>query len=46
MKNKFITIAELRDLEKQVTLGEISYSRMVEIINEKAELYYRNKLKE
>mgnify|MGYP001578592476 FL=1 len=46
MKNKFITIAELRDLEKQVTLGEISHSRMVEIINEKAELYYRNKLKE
>jgi len=29
-----ITIALMRDLEKQVNLGEISYSRMVEILNE------------
>jgi transcriptional regulator with XRE-family HTH domain len=29
-----ITIAKMRDLEKQVLSGEISYSRMVEIINE------------
>lgn len=30
-----LTVAEMQDLEKQVSLGEISYSRMVEIINEK-----------
>jgi hypothetical protein len=30
-------VAELRNLEKQVLQGEISYSRMVEIINEKME---------
>lgn len=29
-----LTVAKLRDLEKQVGLGEISYSRMVEVINE------------
>ena len=29
-----LTVAEMRDLEKQVSKGEISYSRMVEIINE------------
>ena len=32
---RLLKIAELRDLEKQVMDGEISYSRMVEIINEK-----------
>lgn len=32
---KLLRVAEMRDLEKQVTKGEISYSRMVEIINEK-----------
>lgn len=32
---KLLRTAEMRDLEKQVTKGEISYSRMVEIINEK-----------
>mgnify|MGYP001614796958 CR=1 FL=1 len=42
MENKFLKLAELRELEKQVTLGEISYSRMVEIINEK----HTNKLRE
>jgi len=36
---KFIITAELRDLEKQVSLGEISYSRMIEILNEKAETH-------
>jgi len=30
-------VAELRELEKQVLQGEISYSRMVEIINERSE---------
>lgn len=33
---KIFTIALLRDLEKQVMNGDISYSRMVEILNEKA----------
>lgn len=32
---KAITLGLMRDLEKQVHLGEISYSRMVEILNEK-----------
>jgi hypothetical protein len=36
MTNKIFKVAEIRDLEKQVTTGEISYSRMVEILNEKA----------
>ena len=29
-----ITVALLRDLERKVTQGKISYSRMVEILNE------------
>lgn len=33
---KIFTIALLRDLEKQVWQGKISYSKMVEILNEKA----------
>ncbi len=32
-----ITVALLRDLEKQVAAGDISYSRMVEILNEKVD---------
>lgn len=32
---KLLRVAEMRDLEKQVAKEEISYSRMVEIINEK-----------
>lgn len=34
MAKKFI-VADLRALEKQVALGEITYSKMVEIINER-----------
>jgi hypothetical protein len=33
---KILNTAALRALEKQVALGEISYGKMVEIINEKA----------
>lgn len=33
---KIFTVALLRDLEKQVMKGDISYSKMVEILNEKA----------
>lgn len=34
MSNK-ITVAYMRDLEKQVKAEEISYSRMVELLNER-----------
>ena len=34
----------MRSLEKQVHLGEISYSRMIEIINEKADTLLSDKL--
>lgn len=37
--SKPITVSLLRDLEKQVSNEEISYSRMVEILNEKAKEY-------
>lgn len=39
MKRKFIITAEMRDLEKQVNLAEISYGRMIEILCEKADEY-------
>ena len=32
----------MRDLEKQVSLGEISYSRMIEILCEKADEYAKS----
>lgn len=45
---KYIITAELRKLEWQVNKGEISYSRMIEILCEKAdeyaELYHKNEL--
>ena len=34
----------MRALEKQVHLGEISYSRMIEIINDKADTLLSDKL--
>ncbi len=42
--NKFLITADLRRLEKEVMLGEISYSRMVEIINETAHTHYIRKV--
>ena len=39
-----ITVALLRDLEKQVTEGTISYSRMVEILNQQTKHEYEDKL--
>jgi hypothetical protein len=36
---KFLITAELKDLEKQVSLGKISYSKMVEALCEKAETH-------
>jgi hypothetical protein len=46
MPRKFIITAELRDLEQQVTEGKISYSRMVEILCEKADIYGEETLRE
>lgn len=34
--DKLLKVADMRRLHKQMALGEISYSRMVEIINEMA----------
>ena len=39
MKRKFIITAEMRDLEQRLAKGEISYSRMIEILCEKADEY-------
>ena len=39
---KYIITAELRDLENQVHKAEISYSRMIEILCEKADKYAKN----
>lgn len=45
MARKFIITAELRNLESQVAKGEISYSKMIEILNEKAEEYAKSLIK-
>lgn len=37
-----ITVELLRDLEKQVAKGSISYSKMVEILNEQAKYNHEN----
>ena len=37
---KVFKVADIRDLEQKVTLGEISYGKMVELMNEKAEQHY------
>jgi len=39
MKRKFIITAEMRDLEQRVAKGEISYSRMIQNLCEKADEY-------
>jgi hypothetical protein len=39
-----ITVALLRDLESQVLEGKISYSRMVEILNQHSKHQYEDKL--
>lgn len=38
---KFIITAELRDITDQYYREEISYSRMVELLNEKAEMWVK-----
>lgn len=44
MENKIFKLSDIRELNKQVSLGEISATRMVEIINETAYEYYQNKV--
>ena len=44
MENKIFKLSDIRELNKQVSLGEISALRMVEIINETAYEYYQNKV--
>jgi hypothetical protein len=39
-----ITVALMRDLEQQVSDGNISYSRMVEILNEQTKHKFENRL--
>lgn len=41
---KFLKVAHLRELEKRVTIGQITYSKMVESINEMAYDFYMEKL--
>jgi len=43
LEPKLFIVANIRELEKQVALGEISYSRMVEIMNEMAYNFYNQK---
>ena len=43
--DKFLKTAELRDLENQVSKEKISYSRMIELINLKAQKYYNENYK-
>lgn len=43
---KFIITAELRDLEMQVLNEGITYSRMIELLNQKAEKWHRERFKE
>ena len=43
MENKIFKLSDIRELNKQVSLGEISALRMVEIINETAYEYYKDK---
>ena len=38
-QRKFIITAELRELEEKVLKEEISYSMMIQMLNEKAEAY-------
>ena len=39
-----ITVSFIRDLEKQVCTGDISYSRMAEILNEQARSSYKDNI--
>jgi hypothetical protein len=43
MRN-FIITAELKDLQTKVALGHITFQRMIELLNEKAEQWHQNKM--
>jgi hypothetical protein len=43
MENKIFKLSDIRKLNKQVSLGEISSTKMVEILNEMAYEYYIDK---
>jgi len=43
MENKIFKLADIRKLNKQVSLGEISSTKMVEILNKMAYEYYIDK---
>lgn len=43
---KFLSVAQMRDLEKQLSAEDISYSRMVEMINELAFEHHQSQIKE
>lgn len=40
---KPFTVSVIRDLEKMVTVGDITYSRMVELMNERAFNFFKEK---
>jgi len=40
--DRFLKTAELKDLEKKVAKGKITYSKMIEEINLKAYVYYNS----
>ena len=44
-ENKVFRLIDIRQLNKQVALGEISATRMVEILNEMAYEHYVNKMR-
>ena len=41
---KFIITAEMRELEMRVSTEQISYSRMIELLNEKAENWAKQQI--
>jgi hypothetical protein len=43
---KFITVAEMRDLGHQLYFEQITYSRMIDILNEKAKKWAKEWAKE
>lgn len=43
MENKVFKLSDIRELNKQVSLGEISSTKMVEILNEMAYEHYIDK---
>ena len=46
MSKKPFTVAYMRDIDEMIHKEEISYSRMVELLNEKAQAYAEHKVNE